>query len=150
METLVIDAGQNIVGIYSVETQEYSAYRGSGIAEGIDRIRNADQIVTYNGTFYDLEQLGRLAGIKGELPIRGKHIDMQRMCWDPIVGSSLFRTYSMHFADCSDFPFGQRESKECDEYEGSNQRDVYMTLKLWELWRKDKLELVGGNYSHHK
>ena len=55
----------------------------------------------------------------------------------------------MHFNDCPNFPFGRSDSKLCDDYEGSNQRDVYMTLKLWELWREGKLNLPGDNYSHH-
>jgi hypothetical protein len=83
------------------------------------------------------------------LPLKGKHIDMQRMIWEPIVGSSLIRTYDRHFKDCPDFPFGRRESADCDEYEGSNQRDVYMTLKLWECWKDKKLNLVGSGYTNH-
>jgi hypothetical protein len=149
MMTLVIDTGQSIVGIYSVEEREYLAYRGNRIAEAVECVHNADEVVTYNGEFRDLEDLGRFAGIEGKLSIRGNHIDMQRMCWDPIVGSSLIRTYSMHFDSCPDFPFGRRDPDLCDEYEGSNQRDVYMTLKLWELWKEGKLNLPGDGYWHH-
>jgi hypothetical protein len=149
MTILVIDAGQSIVGVYSVEGREYIGYRGSRISEAIERVQNADEVITYNGEMYDLEQLGKSAGIDGELPIRGKHIDMQRMVWDPIVGSSLVRTYGMHFKDCPDFPFGHRDSEDCDDYEADNQRDVYMTLKLWELWKEKKLNIVGSNYTNH-
>lgn len=149
MTTLVIDAGQSIVGVYSVEDREYIGYRGSRISEALERVQNADEVITYNGEMYDLEQLGRFAGIVDDLPIKGKHIDMQRMIWEPIVGSSLIRTYGMHFKDCPDFPFGRRDSDDCDDYEGSNQRDVYMTLKLWELWKEKKLDIVGSNYTYH-
>ena len=103
MTTLVMDAGQSIVGVYSVEDRDYIGYRGSRIPEALERVQNADEVVTYNGEMYDLEQLGKFAGIVGDLPIKGKHIDMQRMVWDPIVGSSLIRTYGMHFEDCPDF-----------------------------------------------
>ena len=149
MTTLVVDTGQSIVGIYSAEEREYVAYRGSGFAVAIERVQGADEVITYNGTFRDLKDLGRFAGIEGDLPIRGRHIDMQRMCWEPICGSSLFGTYSMHFDDCPQFPFGRRDSELCDDYEGSNQRDVYMTLKLWELWKEGKLNLPGDGYSYH-
>jgi len=74
---------------------------------------------------------------------------MQRMVWDPIVDSSLIRTYEWHFKDCPDFPFGGRDSDGCDDYGGSNQRDVYMTLKLWELWKEKRLDISGGDYTHH-
>lgn len=149
MTTLVIDAGQSIVGVYSVEGRGYIGYRGSRIAEALERVQGADEVVTYNGEMYDIEQLGKFAGIVGDLPIKGKHIDMQRIIWEPIVGSSLIRTYGMHFKDCPEFPFGHRDSPDCDEYEGSNQRDVYMTFKLWGLWRDGKLDIAGGNYTYH-
>src|ERR1700722_1038059 len=149
MTTLLIDTGQNIVGVYSLEEQQYVGHRGGRVSEALERIRNADEVITYNGTFRDFQDLGRFAGIDGDLPIRGKHIDMQRMIWAPIVGSSLIRTYKMHFDSCPDFPFGRRDSTLCDEYEGSNQRDVYMTLKLWELWKEKKLNLPGDGYTHH-
>jgi hypothetical protein len=110
LTTLVIDTGQSIVGIYSVEDGEYIGYRDSRISEALERVRNADEVVTYNGTFRDLQDLGQFAGIDGDLPIKGKHIDMQRMIWDPIVGSSLGNTYSMHFDACQDFPFGRSDS----------------------------------------
>ena len=149
MSTLVIDTGQSIVGVYSVEEQEYIGYRGSRIVEAVERVRNADEVVTYNGTFRDLEDLGGFAGIDGDLPLKGKHIDMQRRIWNTIVGSSLIRTYEMHFDSCPDFPFGRRDSEDCDDYEGGNQRDVYMTLNLWECWKEQKLNLVGYGYTHH-
>lgn len=149
MTTLVIDAGQSIVGVYSVEGNEYIGYRGSRISEALERVQNADEVITYNGEMYDLKQLGRFAGIDGDLPIKGKHIDMQRMIWEPLVGSTLIRTYERHIKDCPDFPFGRRDSDDCDDYENANQRDVYMTLKLWELWRDKQLDIVGSNYTYH-
>lgn len=149
MTRLVIDTGQSIVGVYSVEDGGYIGYRGSRISEAIERVQNADEVITYNGEMYDLEQLGKFAGIVGDLPIKGKHIDMQRIVWDPIVGSSLIKTYERHFKDCPDFPFGRGGSGDCDDYEGSNQRDVYMTFKLWELWTEKKLDIFGTNYTHH-
>lgn len=149
MRTLVIDTGQSIVGVYSVEEQRYIGYRGSRISEAIERVRNADEVVTYNGTNRDLRDLGRFAGIDGDLPLTGWHIDMQRMIWHPIVGSSLVRTYKMHFDSCPEFPFGRRDIRDCDDYEADNQRDVYMTFKLWECWKENRLNLVGNNYTYH-
>jgi hypothetical protein len=31
-----------------------------------------------------------------------------------------------------------------DTHEGSNERDVFMTLKLWELWKQGKLKILDG------
>ncbi len=150
MTTLVIDTGQSIVGVYSVEGREYIGYRGSRISEALERVQNADEVVTYCGEIYDLKQLGKFAGIDGELPLKGKHIDMERMVWAPLtLGSSLEGTYERHFESCPEFPFGRRDSPDCDDYEADNQRDVYMTFKLWELWRDKKLDIMGYGYTHH-
>jgi hypothetical protein len=147
--TLVIDTGQDIIGIYSVEACEYLAYRGSMIAEALERVRNADEVITYNGELRDLLDLSRFAGIDGDFPLKGRHTDMQVTCWAPLFGSSLTRTYNMHFTDCPEYPFSGTNSEKTGAYEASNRRDVYMTLKLWELWKEDKLRLMGYGYLHH-
>jgi hypothetical protein len=149
MTTLVIDTGQDIIGIYSVEDCEYVAYRGRRIVEALERIQNADEVITYNGERRDLLDLARFAGIDGDFPMNGEHFDMQVKVWAPILGSSLIRTYNMHFTDCPECPFTGTSSAAIDGYEVSNRRDVYMTLKLWEIWRMDKLRLVGDGYWHH-
>ena len=155
MTTLVIDTGMSIVGIYSVDDHVFVAYRGNRIAEAIERIQSADEVVTYNGCNNDLKQLGKFAGIEdGDLPINGDHVDMQAKCWEPIVGTSLLNTYCMHFdleTSVPDPPFcpsAEEEERE-RKYELGNQCDVYMTLKLWELWKADKLRLMGYGYTHH-
>jgi hypothetical protein len=148
MTTLVIDTGQDILGIYSVEDREYVAYRGNRIAEGVERARLADEVITYNGERRDLLDLARFARLDGDFPLKGKHTDMQIMCWAPIFGSSLTRTFNSQLPVCPEFPFGRTNSELSDDYEDSNQRDVYMTLKLWELWKDGKLNLPGDGYLH--
>jgi hypothetical protein len=136
MTTLIIDTGTSIVGIYCVEEAAYTPYYGDNIAEAIRRIESADEVVTYNGKHRDLEDLGRFAGLDHELPLADRHHDMRSICWsDRIWGSSLRDTYSRHFPECPSFP---------GTYQGSNERDVYMTFKLWELWRAGKLRIVDG------
>lgn len=136
MTTLVIDTGEQIVGIYSVEDLRYLAYRGSAIADAIQRIQAADEIVTYNGKNCDLRALGAMAGRNDGLPLRGVHTDMRSICWsDRIWGRSLRDTYFMHFPDDVRFP---------ETYEGNVESDVYMTWQLWELWRRGELKVLDG------
>lgn len=149
MTTLVVDTGQEIIGIYSVEDCEYLAYRWDRIAEALERVRNADEVVTYNGERRDLFDLARFAGTDEDFPFKGKHTDMQVMCWAPLIGSSLTRTYDRHFTDLPECPFSSANSESIDDYEVANRCDVYMTLKLWELWKEDKLRLMGDGYLHH-
>ena len=70
MTTLVIDAGQSILGVYSVEDGGYIGYRGTKISEAVARVQNADEVITYNGEMYDLEQLGKFAGIVATCQVR--------------------------------------------------------------------------------
>ena len=135
--TLVIDTGQDVVGIYSVEECSFVVYRGNEIPIAIQRIQTADEIVTFNGKCRDLRDLGRFAGIDADLPINGKHTDMRSICWsDRIWGGDLFSTYMSHFWDRPAFP---------NTYEGSCHCDVYMTHKLWELLKQGKLRILDGH-----
>src|SRR5476649_375620 len=117
MSTLVIDTGQDIVGIFCIDDKNFIPYRGDAIPTGINRIQAADEIVTYNGKLRDLEDLGKFSGLSGELPLKGRHTDMRSICWsDRILGSSLDNTYFQHFTDCPVFQ---------NSHEGSCERDVY-------------------------
>lgn len=55
---------------------------------------------------------------------------------DRIWGNNLRSTYAKHYADCPDF---------ADSHEGSNERDVYMTFKLWQPWKRNKLTILDGH-----
>jgi hypothetical protein len=137
MVTLVVDTGKNIVGIYTVENRTYISYMDDAIPEAIRRIQDADELVTYNGKWYDLLELGKFAGLENDLPIKGVHRDMRSICWsDDIYGSSLESTYYMNFSSCKNF---------LSTHEGSNERDVYMTFKLWELWKQRRLKIIDGH-----
>jgi hypothetical protein len=122
MTTLVVDIGQSIVGIFSVEDDEYVPYQYVDVSTSLDRIAEADEVVTYNGKRRDLRKLGEFAGLADDLPLRGIHVDMRSICWsDRILGGSLYTTYFAHFGTPPDFP---------DTYVGSNERDCHMRFKL--------------------
>ena len=141
MATLVIDIGQNLIGLFSVDENRYVAYRDAEIRIAIEKIESAQEVVTYNGSNYDLEELGKFAGLPAgeKLPLHGQHTDMRSICWsDRIFGKNLISTYSLHFTECPDFP---------NTHEGSNERDTYMTFRLWELWKQEKLKVSDGHQS---
>ncbi len=133
---IVIDAGQDIVGVYSVTDAKYTPYRGGAMLEALRRIQNADELVTYNGNRYDLRRLAEIAAqATAEFSFTGRHSDMQDIYWGNIVGSSLINTYSCCFGSLPTFP---------ETYEGSNECDVYMTFKLWEAWQRGELVNIHG------
>ena len=137
-ETLVIDVGTTMVGILSADSGPYTPYTGLAIVTvAIPRIVAAKEVVTYNGERYDLLKLGELAGLATNLPLTGVHTDMESVCWGNINGKNLSGTYAMNSEPCPSF---------ADTYEGSNERDCYMTFKLWEWWRRGELRVVEGYY----
>ncbi len=120
-----------------MEDEIYIPHRGSRIAIALDRLAEADEVVTYNGNNYDLERLAEFAGLDRKFSLRGVHSDMRSVCWsDRIRGSDLGSTYAMHFVSRPKFP---------ETHEGSNELDIYMTFKLWEAWRDGKLVVLDGS-----
>lgn len=63
MATLVVDTGQDIVGIFSVQSRRFAFYRGQSIARAIRRLQSAHEVITYNGKNYDLEELASLCSV---------------------------------------------------------------------------------------
>lgn len=138
-DTLVIDTGQDIVGVYSVADDTYVSYRGEAKLTAVERIRRAAEVVTYNGNNRDLSDLRHFAGVEPakDLGLCGIHTDMREICYPGFWGTNLPDTYRRFFSDQPDFG---------KTYEGSNRLDVYMTFKLWELWTQGNLTTVHGDY----
>lgn len=134
---LVVDTGEAIVGIYSVADARYVPYRDRYMLEAIERIEAADELVTYNGKRYDIQRLSEIAGEHGRtFRFSAEHSDMREICWKGILGSSLRETYKRCIGVPPDFP---------DTYEGSNESDVYLTYRLWEVWQRDELRDIHGH-----
>lgn len=143
MTTLVIDTGlPRVVGVFSVEENEYVLYRDDDVATAIQRIKNADEVVTFNGTdtgdaHNDLAVLGAFVGIEGELPLKGVHTDMLPIYWsDSYFGCGLKDIYSRLFGADHRFPIEPDDGNDADTYIMGNRLDVLMTFKLWERWKQ--------------
>jgi hypothetical protein len=93
MATLIIDTGMDIVGIFSVEDDRYTSYRGDAIASAISRIEAADEVVIYNGSVHDgwsdLVELEKLSGKPNGLSFKGTHADMRRICWSDRIWDAV-------------------------------------------------------------
>lgn len=129
LKSLVVDVGQSIVGVQNARSGRYIAYYGERRRRAIERLENADEVITYNGARYDISELNKISNtIRGEkLRLSGIHTDMQKLCWPGILGSDLASTFKKHIDIEQRFP---------DTYEGSNQNDVYMTKMLWRHWKE--------------
>ena len=143
METdiLVIDTGDDIVGVYSIGDNQFNPYRGAAIRDALTRIEDAAEIITYTGNHYDLDKLAQFAqSAKVSFTRKGKHTDMREVCWSPrILGRSLPDTFKQQFGTSPpQFP---------DTYEGSCECDVYMTHRLWCAWKEGTLRILDGHVS---
>lgn len=93
-ETLVFDIGDDIIGIFSVMDSKYIPYRGNKMIAAVERLLQANEIVSYNGKNYDIERMNQLFDGAFE-EFSGVHSDMREVCWsDRIWGSSLRDTYA--------------------------------------------------------
>ena len=134
---VVVDAGESIVGVYGVAEAVYTAYRGKEMIRAVLRVQEADELVTYNGNRYDLKRLSEIAAQSSrQFVLSGEHSDMQDICWGNILGSNLYNTY----VRC----VGSQPPAFPETYQGSNELDVYMTHKLWQLWCARKLMDIHG------
>ena len=131
--TLVVDTGQTIVGILSADDESYVAYYGPDIAAAIVRLEEVDEFVTYNGCIRDIPDLESFSWLhrgRGFQP-KGAHTDMRLLVWsDEIWGSNLYDTYLRYFPAVPKFP---------DTFEGRNQKDVCVTLRLWQAWKAGRI-----------
>lgn len=121
---IVFDVGDNLIGLMYSESGEYKSFYGSERTGAIDALEGADEIITFSGLNYDIKEVEKaskeLRG-KGFSP-KGIHTDIMTRCWDTCYGADL--------AECFDKIIGEKVSLP-DTHLGSNEKDVYMTLKLW-------------------
>jgi hypothetical protein len=133
---LVVDVGESIIGVQDARRGRYFAYYGDKRIRALERLEEADEVITYNGNRYDIDKLNKLSiQLRGiNFCMQGIHTDMRELCWPGILGSNLLSTYEKHIGIAFDFP---------DTYEGSNRSDVYMTKMLWLHWKKH------GSFNEH-
>lgn len=132
MKSLVVDVGQSIVGIQDARRGRYFACYGDKRRRALERLEEADEVITYNGNRYDICKLDELSDkLRGtKFHMIGVHTDMRELCWPNILGSNLISTYKQHVGIKFEFP---------DTYEGSNRSDVFYDenalATLEKLWR---------------
>lgn len=145
-DILVFDTGQSMVGIYSVSDEKYIPYMRGQFDAAIKRLKKAHKAISYNGKRgFDYEFLNRFAQSPDkEFNFEGEHIDMRIICWsDRIWGSDLESTYFKQFGQkCSNSPFSNLRQA---EYIENNEKDVYMTFKLWECFQDATLKIIDGH-----
>ena len=105
-DTLVVDGGSTIVGIYSVKQRKYVAYRYPNMLLGARRLIRAREVVTWCGWLYDLPRICALLGLPetGVSPFLGTHTEMHDKCWANIRGSNLAGTYQPQFGSLPELP----------------------------------------------
>ena len=115
----------------------------------MERIRAADEVVTYNGTelgqgWCDLRELARLADCSPEQLLMGQHIDMRPICWPGgIWGSNLKETHRRVFGTVPAWGEAEEALSQEERYVLINRHDVEMTFRLWEVWKRGALEING-------
>lgn len=62
--------------LYDEQTDSYKYFTVKEVKSFINHIKKADEVISYNGNNFDIPLLRKHYGLRGNVPIKGKHIDM--------------------------------------------------------------------------
>ena len=105
-------------------------------------LRKADEIITFNGKAFDELVLRKHYRLVGDFPSKGKHIDLFA-----IIAKKEDRWVSLH--DLAQLNLGEQKHTKGRDTANLNiealkeacRSDVWQTYRLWEMWRKGKLQI---------
>jgi hypothetical protein len=145
-EALSFDWGTTIIGVMDVNSDAYTAYRGTQRIEGAQRlVACRGSIVGFNSNACDLPKIAEILGLASaaELQLQGTHDDMWeitcRIIWPgdgPLInGWPLSERYAYFFGKNFVLP----PFPDQDDYVYDSWRDCYMTAQLWKRWKLGEL-----------
>lgn len=105
-------------------------------------LQKADEIITFNGMAFDELVLRKHYRLAGEFPAKGKHIDLFAIIAkkeDRWV--SLHRLALLNLNEKKHTKGRDMASLDIEALKEACRSDVWQTYRLWELWRKGKLQI---------
>ena len=127
--------------LYDEQTDLYKYFTVKEVKSLISYLKKADEVISFNGNIFDILVLRKHYSLKGNIPIRGKHIDM----WE------IFRKragYWVGLDKAVKVNFNERKHTSGRKMKGFNieklkvacRSDVDQTYRLWKLYKNVNLK----------
>ncbi len=111
-------------------------------SELLKLLRSCDEIITFNGKCFDELVLRRHHGLLGRFPTKGKHIDLCEIVFERAgYGVSLHDLAMLNLAERKHTKGRAMTALDLEGLKEACRSDVWQTHRLWELWRKNNLNI---------
>jgi len=128
---------------YLVESRRYEYFdprTEKDVLKLIARLKDATEVVSFNGESFDLPVLREHHGLKGRVPTKGRHTDLCVVLSEQGRGGSLNDAVSLNLGKqklaINTLPHDPVERSHARK---ACQSDVRQTYRLWKLHREKKL-----------
>jgi hypothetical protein len=127
--------------LFDETTGAYHFFLPGDAGSLIDRLREADEVVSYNGNRFDLLVLCRHHGLEGRIPEKGRHVDLWEVMreksgfmvsLDQAAKLNLGRGKHTHGRDMQHF--------DLEHLKVASRSDVEQTYALWNLYTAGTLK----------
>lgn len=118
--------------VYSESSNAYSFFTPDRANQLIEVLQNADEVITFNGKNFDILVLRKHHGLKGKVPLRGKHIDLYEiMTAEAGFRVSLDQASRLNLNEPKHTSGRDMSSLNLMALQNACQSDVSQTYRLW-------------------
>lgn len=128
--------------LYDEGGDEYHYFTEDEASSLIQYLQNAGEIVSFNGTNFDILILRRHYGLKGRIPKNGKHIDIHEiMSKKAGFRVSLNKAAKLSLNEKKHALGKSMTELDIEKLKIACRSDVEQTYRLWKLHKQNKLQI---------
>jgi hypothetical protein len=118
--------------VFDESNKSYKFYTPEDAALLIEEIQSADELISFNGKGFDILVLRKHYGLKGKVPLKGRHIDIHSIMTDEAgFRVSLDKAVSLNFHERKHTSGREMNVLNLDDLKIACQSDVSQTYRLW-------------------
>ena len=127
--------------VYDEDTKKYSYFQDKDAKKLIKYLKEANEVISFNGTGFDVLVLCRHYGLKSKVPEKGKHIDIHKiMSKESGFRVSLNKATRLNLNESKHTCGRAMKELSLTKLKIACRSDVCQTYKLWKLFKNGKLE----------
>ncbi len=126
--------------VYDEDTKKYYYFQEKDAKKLIKHLKEASEVISFNGTGFDVLVLRRHYGLKGKVPEKGKHIDIYKiMSKESGFRVSLNKAAQLNLNESKHTDGRAMADLNLKKLKIACRSDVCQTYKLWKLFKSKKL-----------